>query len=73
MSPLKFSVELEAQGEIPLVCSHEWGHALRRCNRLLILNRRLIANDISQAVMKMANIQQAHGDLNVKAETPFFY
>ena len=48
-----------------------------RYDRLLLLNRRLIANDAPQSVMTMENIQQAYGEnirpsLNGKAETPFF-
>lgn len=74
---LDLFAELKAQGKTLLVCSHEWGEALHRYDRLLLLNRRLIANDTPQAVMTMDNIQQAYGDtiqpaLNSKAETPFF-
>jgi manganese/iron transport system ATP-binding protein len=53
--------ELCAQGKTLLICSHEWGDALNRYDRLLLLNRRLLANDAPQAVMTMENIQQAYG------------
>lgn len=74
---LDLFAELKAQGKTLLVCSHEWGEALHRYDRLLLLNRRLIANDAPQSVMTMENIQQAYGEnirpsLNGKAETPFF-
>jgi len=74
---LDLFAELRAQGKTLLVCSHEWGEALQRYDRLLLLNRRLIANDAPQSVMTMENIQQAYGEnirpsLNGKAETPFF-
>ena len=74
---LDLFAELKAQGKTLLVCSHEWGEALLRYDRLLLLNRRLIANDAPQSVMTIDNIQQAYGDnirpsLNDKAETPFF-
>jgi len=74
---LDLFAELKAQGKTLLVCSHEWGEALHRYDRLLLLNRRLIANDAPQSVMTMENIQQAYGEnirplLNGKAETSFF-
>ncbi|MEM9449216.1 MAG: hypothetical protein AAGA75_11860 [Cyanobacteria bacterium P01_E01_bin.6] len=77
MPALNLFAELKAQGKTLLVCSHEWGEALHRYDRLLLLNRRLIANDSPQAVMTMENIQQADGEnsrpsLNDKAEKPFF-
>ncbi len=68
--------ELSAQGKTLLVCSHEWGEALNRYHRLLLLNRRVLANDTPQAVMTMDNIQQAYGTniqsvLNGAAPVPF--
>jgi len=74
---LDLFAELKAQGKTLLVCSHEWGEALLRYDRLLLLNRRLIANDAPQSVMTIDNIQQAYGDnirpsLDGKAEMPFF-
>ncbi|MEM7770141.1 MAG: hypothetical protein AAF327_06485 [Cyanobacteria bacterium P01_A01_bin.37] len=73
---LDLFAEPKAQGKTLLVCSHEWGESLRRYDRLLLLNRRLIANDLPQSVMTMENIQQAYGknirpSLNGKVETPF--
>lgn len=53
--------DLSEQGKTLLVCSHEWGEALNRYHRLLLLNRRVLANDTPQAVMTMENIQQAYG------------
>jgi manganese/iron transport system ATP-binding protein len=69
--------ELKAQGKTLLVCSHEWGEALNRYDRLLLLNQRLIANDRPQTVMTMENIQQAYGESLKPAVTgnvkiPFF-
>ena len=58
---LDLFTELKAQGKTLLVCSHEWGEALQRYDRLLLLNQRLIANDRPQTVMTMENIQQAYG------------
>jgi len=74
---LDLFAELKAQEKTLLVCSHEWGEALLRYDRLLLLNRRLIANDAPQSVMTIDNIQQAYGDnirssLDGKAEMPFF-
>ncbi|NET48294.1 MAG: metal ABC transporter ATP-binding protein [Merismopedia sp. SIO2A8] len=58
--------DLSQQGKTLLVCSHEWGEALNRYDRLLLLNRRVLANDTPQAVMTMENIQQAYG-ANIQA------
>ncbi|MBT9314814.1 metal ABC transporter ATP-binding protein [Leptothoe spongobia] len=53
--------ELSAQQKTLLVCSHEWGDNLNRYDRLLLLNRKLLADDRPQAVMTMDNIQRAFG------------
>ena len=58
--------DLSSQGKTLLVCSHEWGESLNRYHRLLLLNRRVLANDTPQAVMTMENIQQAYG-ANIQA------
>lgn len=73
---LNVFAELQTQGKLILVCSHEWGTALHRYDRLLLLNQRLIANDAPQAVMTFENIQQAYGEtihlpLNGHVETSF--
>jgi manganese/iron transport system ATP-binding protein len=69
--------ELRQTGKTLLVCSHDWGEGLNRYDRLLLLNRRLIANDTPQAVMTFTNLQRAYGEnLQVSpeshAELPFF-
>jgi manganese/iron transport system ATP-binding protein len=58
---LAIFAELKAQGKTLVVCSHEWGEALNRYDRLLLLNRTLLANDVPQAVMTFDNIQRAYG------------
>ena len=68
---------LKAQGKTLLVCSHEWGSTLKRYDRLLLLNQRLLANDTPQAVMTFENIQRAYGQnlqpsLNGHADAPLF-
>ena len=63
---LSIFADLSGQGKTLLVCSHEWGEALNRYHRLLLLNRRVLANDTPQAVMTMDNIQQAYG-ANIQA------
>ena len=63
---LSIFADLSAQGKTLLVCSHEWGEALNRYHRLLLLNRRVLANDTPQAVMTIENIQQAYG-ANIQA------
>lgn len=68
--------ELRAQGKTLLICNHEWGKALNRYDRLLLLNRVLLANDTPKAVMTFDNIRRAYGE-NLqsspgKVEIPFF-
>ena len=63
---LSIFADLSEQGKTLLVCSHEWGETLNRYDRLLLLNRRVLANDTPQAVMTMENIQQAYG-ANIQA------
>ena len=58
---LSIFAELKAQGKTLVVCSHEWGEALHRYDRLLLLNRTLLANDTPQRVMTFENIQRAYG------------
>lgn len=58
---LSIFAELKAQGKTLVVCSHEWGEALHRYDRLLLLNRTLLANDTPQTVMTFENIQRAYG------------
>lgn len=69
--------QLRQQGKTLLVCSHEWGESLNRYDRLLLLNRRLLANDAPAAVMTLENIRRAYGEnLQPAAQTglqiPFF-
>ncbi|MEM9151082.1 MAG: ABC transporter ATP-binding protein [Cyanobacteria bacterium P01_F01_bin.3] len=58
---VSFFEELKANDKTILICSHEWGSALKRYDRLLLLNRRLLANDTPKEVMTLDNIQQAYG------------
>ncbi|MEM1252327.1 MAG: ABC transporter ATP-binding protein [Cyanobacteria bacterium P01_H01_bin.21] len=53
--------ELSAHRKTLLVCSHEWGDDLQRYNRLLLLNRQLLADDRPTVVMTLDNIQRAFG------------
>jgi manganese/iron transport system ATP-binding protein len=68
--------ELRACGKTLLICSHEWGDGLNRYDRLLLLNRTLLANDTPKAVMTLDNIQRAYGEnlrlSNGHVEMPFF-
>lgn len=74
---LRVFTELKRQGKMLLICSHEWGDALHRYDRLLLLNQRLLADDQPQAVMTLENIQRAYGenlqgDRSRRSEVPFF-
>ena len=59
--------ELQTQGKTLMVCSHEWGETLSRYDRLLLLNRRLLADDTPAAVMTLDNIQRAYGQSQASA------
>ena len=54
--------ELKTEGKTLLVSSHEWGEALMNYDRLLLLNRELIANGSPQEVMTLENIQRGYGE-----------
>ncbi|MBO3457424.1 metal ABC transporter ATP-binding protein [Aetokthonos hydrillicola Thurmond2011] len=53
--------ELRSQGKILLVSNHDWGQALTRLDRLLLLNQQLIADGSPQQVMTKENLQRAYG------------
>ena len=65
--------ELKAEGKIIIVSSHEWGEALNRYDRLLLLNRSLLADDVPQVVMTYDNIQRAYGQARVTSSQPTSY
>jgi manganese/iron transport system ATP-binding protein len=60
---LVFSIydELKAQGKSLLVSCHDWGTALERYDRLLLLNQSLIAKGKPAEVMTPYNLQKAYG------------
>ncbi|MDX2239523.1 MAG: metal ABC transporter ATP-binding protein [Leptolyngbyaceae cyanobacterium bins.302] len=53
--------ELRRAGKILLISSHDWGEALHKLDRLLLLNQRLIADGAPYQVMTPENLQQAYG------------
>ena len=53
--------ELRSQGKILLASSHDWGQALTQLDRLLLLNRSLIADGSPELVMTPENLQRAYG------------
>jgi len=53
---------LKQQGKTLLVCTHDWGESLKRYDRLLLLNRVLLADDEPEAVITLENVQQAYGE-----------
>jgi manganese/iron transport system ATP-binding protein len=70
--------QLKAAGKTLLISCHEWGETLHQYDRLLLIDRDLIADDVPGAVMTSENIQKAYGgNLNLKRssqqlETMFF-
>lgn len=74
---LQVFTELRQQGKILLISSHDWGGALGRLDRLLLLNRCLIADGAPQQVMTPENLHQAYGttlhhSFDTGLETTFF-
>jgi manganese/iron transport system ATP-binding protein len=66
---LQIFADLKARGKTLLICNHEWGDALYRYDRLLLLNRTLLADDEPQAVMTLEKMQQAYGKSLRQAQT----
>jgi manganese/iron transport system ATP-binding protein len=53
--------KLRKEGKILLVSSHDWGQALNQLDRLLLLNRHLIADGTPEQVMTSENLGRAYG------------
>ncbi|WP_041238343.1 metal ABC transporter ATP-binding protein [Gloeothece citriformis] len=53
--------QLKSEGKILLVSVHDWGHTMTQLDRLLLLNRSLIADGTPQQVMTPENLQLAYG------------
>lgn len=69
--------ELRSQGKILLVSSHDWGQTLTELDRLLLLNRHLVADGSPECVMTPENLHRAYGTtvhnaLHSDLETTFF-
>lgn len=62
--------QLIAAGRTVLVCSHEWGSALERYSRLVLINRRVIACGTPQQVLTPQHLQQAYGEALPLAALP---
>ena len=54
--------ELKSQGKTLLIITHDISGTLTQCDRLLLLNRQLIANGSLKEVITTNNIQRAYGD-----------
>jgi manganese/iron transport system ATP-binding protein len=70
---LAIFAELRAEGKTLVVCNHEWGDALHRYDRLLLLNRRLLADAPPDQVMTFDNIQRAYGQSPQPSGQPAAY
>jgi manganese/iron transport system ATP-binding protein len=53
--------ELKQEGKTLLISCHEWGSMLDRYDRLLLLNRQLVASGTPRQVLTTENIQLAYG------------
>jgi len=54
--------ELRSAGKALLVCSHTWGDTLQGYDRLVLLNRSVIADDVPQRVLTWENLCHAYGE-----------
>lgn len=54
--------ELKSQSKTLLIITHDISGTLTQCDRLLLLNRQLIANGSLKEVITTNNIQRAYGD-----------
>lgn len=68
---LRIFGQLKAAGKTLLVCCHEWGEVLEQYDRLLLLNRHLLANDVPQLVMTLENLQLAYGAMQTPKSSVF--
>jgi manganese/iron transport system ATP-binding protein len=60
---LDIFTRLRQTGKILIVSNHDWGEAIHRVDRLLLLNQRLIADGTPQQVMTSENLLQAYGSI----------
>jgi manganese/iron transport system ATP-binding protein len=58
---LEIFLELRDQGKILLVSNHHWGATLIKSDRLLLLNKSLIAEGTPQEVLTTENWQRVYG------------
>jgi manganese/iron transport system ATP-binding protein len=58
---LEVFAELKREGKILLMSSHDWGEVLHQLDRLLLINRGLIADGTPQQVMTPENLCRAYG------------
>lgn len=54
--------ELRSAGKAILVCSHGWDEMLYRFDRLVLLNRHIIADDRPAAVLTRTHLDRAYGN-----------
>ncbi|OKH29229.1 metal ABC transporter ATP-binding protein [Chroogloeocystis siderophila] len=64
--------ELKDQGKILLLITHDLGGTLTQCDRLLLLNRKIIANGSLREVFTAENIQRTYGDGLLLLSKQFF-
>ena len=60
---LRIFNELRQAGKILLISSHEWGNALDQLDRLLLLNKHLIADGSPHEVLTQDNLHRAYGKI----------
>ncbi len=58
---LEIFAELRKEGKILVISSHDWGQTLNQLDRLLLLNRCLIADGTPKQVMTTENLRRAYG------------
>lgn len=61
MIMLDVFTQLKAEGKILLISIHDWGQTMKQLDRLLLINRSLIADGTPKQVMTSENLQRAYG------------
>jgi manganese/iron transport system ATP-binding protein len=69
---LNVFAELKKEGKILLLSSHDWGDLLNQLDRLLLLNRGLIADGTPEQVMTPENLCRAYGT-NLQKPLPYHW
>ncbi len=69
---LEIFKQLREEKKILLISSHDWGENINQLDRLLLLNRCLIADGTPQQVMTKDNLKEAYGGVFSPISKPYY-